>query len=265
VGSEPRQVRATRRKTRRRCRRLSGRPERPRLRAGGLPVSAHIGAAAAYLAGHPKAPPTLTPDARAAWRAHVDLAAVGPAAAALADALTRGPLAADRPRVALRRCRPRRGVAAPPRGHREDRHNDPDHNHHQQFGRPRAHGSASVDLRQPQPVRCGWQDGSSGLGELDVGTHRTGWTWSRSGGRPDADAGDEEAHPRAPAVGLAPSLATPAGSLQVDLLLVGSARSLPGSLRSRWASQLLARLFRLLLLRLQDGRRFGSPIRGQQG
>ena len=136
----------------------------------GISGSAHSGAAAAYLAGHPQAPPTLTPDARAAWLAHVDLAAVGPAAAALADAITRVTLAADLPRVALRRCRPRLGVAAPPRGHREDRHNDPDQNHHhQKFGSPRAHGSASVDLRQPQPVRCGWQDGSSGLGELDVG------------------------------------------------------------------------------------------------
>ena len=163
------QVRATRRKTRRRCRRLSGHPERPRLRAGGLPVSAHIGAAAAYLAGHPKAPPTLTPDALAAWLAHVDLAAVCPAAAAdyrtraaaLADAITRVTLAADLPRVALRRCKQRLGVAAPTRDHRDD----PDQNHqHQQFGSTRAHGSASVDMRQPQPVRCGWQNGSSGLG-----------------------------------------------------------------------------------------------------
>ena len=97
-------------------------------------MSAHVGSVAAYLAGRPDAPATLTPDARADWLAHVGLAAVGPAAAAasrtrvaaLADAITRGTLAADRPRVALRRCRPRLGVAAPPRGHREDRHNDPD-------------------------------------------------------------------------------------------------------------------------------------------
>ena len=73
---------------------LSGRPARPRRPAGGLPVSAHVGSVAAYLAGRPDAPATLTPDARAAWRAHVDLAAVGPAAAALADAITHVTLAA---------------------------------------------------------------------------------------------------------------------------------------------------------------------------
>ena len=37
-------------------------------------MSAHVGAVAAYLAGHPQAPPTRTPDARAAWLAGVDLA-----------------------------------------------------------------------------------------------------------------------------------------------------------------------------------------------
>ena len=92
---------------------------RPRRRAGAC-QAAPLAARSPPTGRPPDAPATLTPDARAAWRAHVDLAAVGPAAAAasrtrvaaLADAITRGPLAADRPRVTLRRGRPRRGVAA---------------------------------------------------------------------------------------------------------------------------------------------------------